>query len=958
MLSEESVNNAIEKNSREYACCLLAENLDQQKYLQILLQAHHLPVHPFASGRELLAAVSAGTQVIIVAATGYDVDYSALFAALQQKAAAAAIIALSADNSRVCLQYLLSCGAAVAVGEIDDLLAAASRLGNPKNTPVFASTHFVELEKEAIQKVKEDPKLFDRTLSRRTFLKGSAAAAALTGITLASPGNTLMEALAVGETPAAAAGDKIYHGVCRCACFSGCRMKITVRDGKVVATAAGEIPDPEYTRICAKGLSHSQRIYDANRLKYPMKRVGERGSGQWERISWDEAIDTIADKWQATQAQFGKASLGFMITAISLLGQGAAGRLQSLLNGTTFTSSYDWAYMYTAPLYMGDRSTCETKNLKYAKTVIIWGANVTEAQPQDWHFIMDAKQDNGAKLIVIDPNFTAAAAKADVFIPIRPGTDAVLAMAMINVIVEENLIDRNFLQTLTVAPFLVKAADGKYLRLSDLRPLAEGEKDDIVVRAADGSVDLPAHIAEPVLNGTFTVNGIQVTTAYDLLLQAVAQYTPEKAEEICGVKASQIAELARLYATNGPAAICHSYGPNQYYNGHTAYFATAALAMVTGQAGKKGTSWGEARCVGGQINSAGMQNPTPSAKPSFTIPLSLLPDILTSGKFNGKDLNIKTLYVAGTNPMGNLPQRRDLLKVLDQLELIVVADMSITDTAHYADIILPAAHWFELEDVYTFGSKNPYAIYQEKCTEPLYESKPDFEIYQRLAQKLDLGQYFTSPEALLEICLDVPAAASLGLSYKALKEKKIMRSLPEGLYLTGNASIPFNTATKRAQFYLEDPKPRVDYGQKVDLNKERLPHWYEPLEANPDNPLKEKYPLICFQEHAKWRVHTQWSHVQWLKELDPEPIVKLNGADAADRGIKDGDKVKVFNDRGYVIVKARINNGLRPGIANIPHGWQGNQFIEGHYQDLSPGFLHPFTASAIFFDSLVEVQKV
>jgi anaerobic selenocysteine-containing dehydrogenase len=816
-------------------------------------------------------------------------------------------------------------------------------------------------KKEANRMKKEDGNFFERKFGRRSFLKGTAAAAAVTGVAVASPGNTVIKALAAGQKNAtASSGEQVFCGVCRANCFGGCFLNVHVRDGKVVRTSMREMPDPAYNRVCLKGLSHVQRTYDPNRLKYPMKRVGERGAGKWERISWDEAIDTITTKWKELQAKYGRDTIAFSKIAGSwgTLAFTYPFKLINYLGATAIYASMDAAFGYGCMNALGYGlffNGNEPKDMANAKCIIIWGSNPTEAQIQNWHFIAEAKK-NGAKIIVIDPNFTTSAAKADVYVSIKPGTDGALAMAMMNVAIKENYIDVPFIQKSSVGPFLIKESDGKYLRESDV---GGNGKDFIVWDSAANKYGTSKTVASPAINGTYTINGIKVTTAYDLLLKSVEKYTPEEAEKVCGVPAETIREITRIYSQNSPSTLYFGYGLDHYVNGHYNFFAASALGIITGNVGKKGANVGLPFGMAGYFNPAANGN-DPSAIPGPTIQSTRVPDIVKSGKIKDKPLTLKSLFIYSGNSLANFPNRKEWLEVINQMELVVVADMKMTDTTKYADIVLPVCHWFETEDTVGQIVQHPMLLLQEKAIEPLYESKSDFEIINLLATGMGLGDKFAQTSAqYMDITLDSPIAKAQGLTYKDLKDKKAIRWLPGDLFIHGEGGV-FPTATGRAQFYQENPMTNFDYGQEIDYSKERLPYWEHPNEVYDENPLKEKYPLAMFQEHQRWRTHTQWggSAAPWLREMDPEPTIKLNPADAAPREIKSGDIVKVFNDRGYVVIKAVLNDGVRPGMVNIPKGWEAEHFIGGHYQDLTSGVSSNVCANHPFFDVLVQVEKV
>ncbi|MBP3701575.1 MAG: molybdopterin-dependent oxidoreductase [Lachnospiraceae bacterium] len=235
--------------------------------------------------------------------------------------------------------------------------------------------------------------------------------------------------------------EQVYCGVCRGNCASGCLLNVHVRDGKVVRTSMREMPDERYNRICMKGLTQPYRMYNADRLKYPMRRVGERGEGKWEQITWDEAIKEITDKWKGYQAEYGTQSVAVYkgsgnFATINGVGMGSAyDRFKNVFGVTTIGMDVDAANVTGVGPVIGRgimASGNEAADLLNAKTIIVWGANPVNSQQQTTHFLLEAKE-NGTNLIVIDPILSGTASKADIYVPIRPGSDAAMAMAMMEI---------------------------------------------------------------------------------------------------------------------------------------------------------------------------------------------------------------------------------------------------------------------------------------------------------------------------------------------------------------------------------------------------------------------------------------------------------------------------------------------------------------------------------------------
>jgi molybdopterin-containing oxidoreductase family molybdopterin binding subunit len=243
---------------------------------------------------------------------------------------------------------------------------------------------------------------------------------------------------------------------------------------------------------------------------------------------------------------------------------------------------------------------------------------------------------------------------------------------------------------------------------------------------------------------------------------------------------------------------------------------------------------------------------------------------------------------------------------------------------------------------------------QDKAVDPPFEAKSDHEIAGLLAEELGLGEYFKmSEEEIIAFMVNADSLEVHGITYDSLKDKKVQRYIPAGSVRYKDF---FYTPSGRMELYVENPTSRVPVENPVDLTNERLPYFRPPIEAWSESEAAKKYPLVCIQEHTRFRVHAQWFNVPWLRELDPEPTVKMNPVDAEARGIKTGDYVRVFNDRGEVVVKAIVCGDPRPGMVNIPKGWQRYQFKKGGYQELTQLELNPSSVNQSFFDVAVEVE--
>lgn len=603
-----------------------------------------------------------------------------------------------------------------------------------------------------------------------------------------------------------------------------------------------------------------------------------------------------------------------------------------------------------------------------SKNVFVWGGNITEALIQTWHWIAEAR-DNGAKIICIDPRYSISASKSDIFVPLKPGTDSPLVLAMINHIIDRDLCDKEYLRNHTVAPYLVRNDTGAILRMSDLGvaptegPVnASTGKPTIIDPAVVWDEETSTGVSEnesksPVLTGTYEVANIEVSTAFDKLKAHVAEHTPEWAAEITGLEASVIKELAETFA-DGPSSVLTCYGFDRYDNGDIVGHAIATLSAITGNLGVTGGGFGLPGTAKGLmlVTDTAWSMPDPSKKASM-IPWLSVPEIVRTGKYGDKPYQLKALLNVSGNAFGNHAQQKEFIEeTLSLIDFVVTHDSRMTDTCRYSDIVLPACHWWETDNL----STSTWLQINEKAIEPLYESKCNVEFLSLLATAMGFGDYFTmtAQEAVKSAVDNSAALKAAGITYdRLLKEKSIFNVREQ--YYDGVAirDFKFPSPSGRLEFYQEKPMPRMNYGQEYDAASYRLPEYSHPIEAWDGNPLREKYPLIAFQEHSRWRVHSAFGDLPWLRELDPEPTVRLSPTDAEKRGIVAGDIVRAYNDRGSVVLKALVDASLPEGMCNIPKGWEKYQCIEGCYQELTSNRINPVNLNQSYNDTLVEIQK-
>ena len=804
-------------------------------------------------------------------------------------------------------------------------------------------------------------------LTRRSFVRGAATLTAAGALASCGPVGLGMVEARADEAPK----DEIFSGVCRGNCGGGCFLNVHVRDGQVVRTSARDMPDTQYNRICCKGLTHVGRMYGADRIRYPMRRVGERGSGEFERISWDEALDMIAEKWQGYWDEYGRSSVMFFMGSgnySALSGSsnsiGAYQRFVNALGCSYCSLDVDVGVGYgSARADGGIRLNNELTDRKNAKTQIIWGNNPTISLMHTMHFFLEA-QEAGTRLIVIDPVYNSCSSKADWWIPITAGTDGALALGVLNVLFDRGWVTEETLRSKTNCCLLIKE-DGSYLRESDLgAKIGEDQPDRPLVWDATAKKAMVLDEAgDPALEGVGEVEGIKVQTVFENAMGYISQYTPDVAAGICGLSEDDVIELARTYHEDGPVTTEVMMGMNHYRNAHYNSWPVWLVAHLTGNVGAPGASIGASEEYLPQMvfsNVAGATTAVDSKGNAGPGQANLLhtvqlDSLLETGKLNGEDLVIKSAYIHCSNPVATMAGHDYTKSWMSKVEFVVAADICMSETCKNADLVLPSAHWFEQEDVGCLFSSHPYLLWQDKCCEPLGESKPDFEIFGDILERLGLGDYWISADEYIDTLFGTDYWRGLGYSLEEFKEKKALRIYPEGDYICDATPA---TETGRVQLYIDNPTPAYDAGQEIDLSIEHGLHWESPKFAGKDREYRETYPYHMLSEHMRTHTHTQWSDCAYVREWEPEPIVRLNPDDAAELGVSEGDVVKCSNDNGYVVMKAVINAGLPRGMVSSGRSWEQRDFIEGHFASLPSHEYNPMVANQAFNDVAVAIEKM
>ncbi len=833
-------------------------------------------------------------------------------------------------------------------------------------------------------------------LTRRGFLATTAVlggAAALGGTTLSALG-------AFDDDSRAESEEHIASVMCRSNCMGSCRWLAHVKDNKILKLEPGDYPTDMYRGGCLKGFSYLERVYSPTRVKQPLKRatwspenpqVELRGQDEWEAISWDEAIKYVADEFTRVRDTYGPRAIIFDAAS----GQygyhngiycGPLVRLCGVIGAEKTATCYDYACGtgINRTLGTGDWAYCnEPNSVLDSSMVVIWGTNPVFTAPQNWRWIQLAKE-QGTKVITLDPIKSATAHRSDEYIQVTPGNDGYLALAMCNYLIETDQFNRDYVLNKTTGPFLVRADTKKHLRMSNwvtdsgatawsgqlgAGSVFEAPESNDTFFVWDNAVNgpVPAEAAiDPALEGTFTTeDGIEVSTAFTLQKEHLKQYTIAEASKLCGPSEERIKALAESFAHERAVSVNVTYGCDHYVNGYLTTWAIANVLALTGQLARAGAGF----------TGVFTQTYTPAITtywfytPGFKayngqIPFGRVSQMVKEQKLEGQDHPVKAMISWCHNPMSNMVGSNDWAEALPNLEFYAVMDMELNDSGRSCDIFLPIASWYEKQDLRT-AYNNPYITYSEKAIDPLYDTKTDWEIGCLIGRAMGYDADFPEtfvPEYGDALLFSDANSQGRGYSAQLIQTEKVINMNGEeyeGKAWIRGLSTPWPTESKRVQLYCENPSPRLVYGHDFSDREdmEHLPYYREPDECGPNSPLKDKYPLIYLQEHARFRTHTQWFETPVLRELDPEPLGKINSIDAEARGVKNGDYIKVYNDRGFAVVKALIDESIAPGIISIPKGWQKNQFKAGCYQEMTNPKMDHYADSISPYDTRVEFEK-
>lgn len=732
-----------------------------------------------------------------------------------------------------------------------------------------------------------------------------------------------------------------------------CGISALVEDGKITEVHAADYPVPGYeNRICLLGRTRVEYQYHPDRLLKPLKRVGKRGEGKWEEISWDEAIALFVNKQKSITERYGSKAVIFSqgSGSISLLNRGSAVRYAALTGATTIGSGgIDYgvakglepmfgvsATSYGAPI---GNALQDTKN---SKLTILWGHNPVVTRSVD-HIPLKEARKTGTKLICIDPVNSETAKLCDEWISLRPGSDGALALALVHEIIRQKLYDEAFVLEHTNMPFLVNTQTGTLLRASDIA--SDGSSEHVVWCKTAEAFKPVSEAATPDLKVESTArladgSETSVTSVFNLIEKIASDFSPEEAEKVTEVDQGIIRRLAVEFAQSAPAAIRVGFGVDRWYNADLTGRAIATISTLCGYVG----------LAGGGVSLIEGHQAVPVRGSHFYSPDGKLPEFMSIMEADvavqqGTPYPIRMECIVAGNFYSQFKPNRSkvLTDYLEKLEFVTVIDHFMTDTAKYADLVLPSATIFERTDAIA----DRFIQLQQRIVEPLGEARSDFRIFRAFAEAYGIGEYFEkSEEEYLDMMFETDSPLMKDVNIERLKKEKVIFPWPHDRPFVGFEDRNFPTESGRIEVYTESI---LKYGAE-------LPYFKEPLEATPKNPLFKKYPLILLSSHSRYRIHSTFANMPSVRAKEPEPLLRIHPNDAARRGIENGSVVETFNDRGSMKVKCSFDDGMREGCVLIGEGHWVDQFIEGDPYILTHDEWSPTAENYATYDVLVEMK--
>ncbi len=670
---------------------------------------------------------------------------------------------------------------------------------------------------------------------------------------------------------------RVVKSVCHL-CLSCCGLDAHVKNGRLVRVSA--MKEHPINRLCVKARAIPDWIYSPNRLIHPLRKVG----GAWREVSWEEALDVIADKLSAIKERYGAKAL------VVHLGEPMVGtevpriaiRFCSLYGTPNYTSGASLCFAAKGighGLTISQRMFPLAPSYQNTRCIVVWGRNPQQSKIGEQINILSAREE-GSRLIVVDPRATPLARRADLHIQVRPGTDCALALGLLNIIIAERLYDKAFVDRWTLG--------------------------------------------------------------FDKLAEHVKKYSPEMVAKITGVPVSKIQKFARMYATSKPSTITQGVSLDHCINGVQTSRAIAILIAVTGNLDITGGNTYDYPLKQASLRVKGIVSLDEVIGARYPIFNKFVSETtampVTEAIISEEPYPVKALIVQACNPALTWPDSHRVRQAFEQLDLLVVSDLFLTETAKLADIFLPAAAFLEREIITDYATKGvPLISLSQKVVEPPADCLEDWQLWAELGRKMGYAEHFPwrSADELFRHLLE-PS----GITLEQLGQS------PGGL-LYGQLD--------RRRKYLKDGFDTPS--GKVELFSPTLAeHGYEPLPTfTPLEPLPGDYPFTLITgTRVVAFTHSQFHDIARLRKLMPQPLVEINPESARKLGISDGERVIVESPRGSISLNARITPDIHPDVLSLPHGWD-----EANANILTDSQPHdPISGYPAFKTTLCRVRKI
>jgi anaerobic selenocysteine-containing dehydrogenase len=704
---------------------------------------------------------------------------------------------------------------------------------------------------------------------------------------------------------------KTVRGACPQDCPDTCAFIYHVEDGKLVEVTGDPAHPMTRGGLCVKLNNFADHHYNPDRILYPMKRVGPKSSGKYERISWDEALSTIKSKWTEIIDQYGSqaimphAYLGNQGTANGLTaGDAFFNRLGSTVAEKTYCESgSSTAWVMT----VGPTGGLDVESLAYAKYIIVWGMNMVSTNLHAWPFVLEARR-KGAKIVVIDPFKSRTAKQADWHIAIKPGTDAALALGMMNVIIQEGLVDRDYVE--------------KY------------------------------------------------TLGYEELKARAVEFPVERVSEITGIPAADIVKLAREYATTPPAAIREGVAVERCPGGGDAVRAITCLPALIG-------AW--RHVGGGAVEMPIYEFPMSVAhisRPDWIKPgTRVLNELDLGAALTGKmklDPPIKSVFVYNSNPVSQAPDAGELVRGLQREDLFTVcSELFLTDTAKYADILLPSTMQAEQYDIMvTWG--HLYIMLNQPAIPAPGECVANIDLFRKLAKTMGFSDEYwdLTDDEWLTLSYDWSSPALEGITLDVLKKegwKRLNVGMPDvraphanGDFKTPSGKCEFKSSMAEGGNMVLDVWRSGYTEMQVGGYVDPVPNYIPPHEVADDGSAKpSRFPLKLLSPKPHAFLNTQYGNEGPQMKRQGEQRIMINPSDAASRSIANGAYVRVFNERGTFEAKADLTDDVGAGliVTNVGH-WPGlNRTGTAVNSTTAPRHAN-LGQAGVYSDNRVEVERI